>query len=156
MRFLIDMAVIAALLWVAASIEARAEQPCAWAVATIGSKHINGNPDKNYNEVNTGLGGEHCIGTVFGYEIRGAAGFFRNSNRIDSFYFGGSATLLEHGPVKLGVALLRVSGYDIDPLTALFPVLSVEGRQAGINLSWFPKTGSTASAFGMQAKWKWR
>lgn len=150
MKILAIIAMIAA----AVLIEARADE-CAWAVVTVGSKHIGGE-GKNYNEQNWGLGGEHCIGALFGVELRGAAGFFRNSNRIDSFYWGGSATLLELGSVKAGIALMRVSGYEIDAINAAFPVLSIEGRRFGLNLSWFPKTGDNASAIGAQVKWRWR
>lgn len=155
MKGIVVLLLVIAGIW----IEARAE-PCAWAVLTVGSKHINEAPGKDYNERNWGAGGEHCIGTVLGYEIRGAAGFFRNSNRIDSFYWGGSVTLLEYGPAKFGVALMRVSGYDIDPITAPFPVLAIEPAQPGItpgiNLSYFPKSRSTSTAIGLQAKWRWR
>lgn len=148
MRLLVILAFIAA----AVLIEARAE--CAWAVATVASKHIGS--DKDYNEENWGLGAEHCVGKLFGLEVRGASGFFRNSNRIDSFYFGGSATLLELGPVKAGIAVMTVSGYQIDMVPVAFPVVAIEGESFGVNLSWFPKFGENASAIGMQVKWRWR
>ena len=149
------MAVIAALLWAAGSIEARAE-PCAWMAVTVASKHIGAEPDANYNESNWGLGSEHCIGSVLGVEIRGAAGFFRNSNRIDSFYFGGSATLLELGQARLGIAVMQVSGYQLDPILAAFPVLALEGRRLGANFSYFPKTKDNVAAVGLQLKWRFR
>lgn len=131
-------------------------EPCAWVAVTVASKHIGAKPGANYNESNLGLGSEHCIGSAFGTELRGVAGFFRNSNRVDSFYFGGSATLLEIGPARVGVALVQVSGYQIDPIPAVFPVVAFEGNRLGANVSYFPKTGSTVSAVGLQLKWRFR
>ncbi len=155
MRFFIDMAAIAALLIAASCIEARADN-CAWAVLTVGSKHIGAEPGSNYNERNWGPGAEHCIGRLFGVEVRGAAGFFRNSNRVDSFYFGGSATVFEVGPVKAGVALLQVGGYEVDAITALLPVVAIEGKQLGANLSYVPPHGKNVGAVGLQLKVRWR
>lgn len=131
-------------------------EPCAWLALTVGSKHLGETSSKNYNEQNWGLGSEHCIGKLVGVEFRGAAGFYRNSNRIDSFYFGGSASVPVYGPAHAGVALLRVSGYEFDPVTAPVPVLSIEGRQLGGNLSYLPKTKHNAGAIGAQLKWRWR
>lgn len=143
------------LLWAAAS-SAIGEERCNWASATIGSKHFGGEPGKDYNERNWGLGGEHCLGTVLGIPVRGAAGFFRNSKRIDSFYWGGSATFFRAGPVHAGIAAMLVSGYEIDPIKAVFPVLAIEGERIGVNLSYFPKTSDNVAAVGLQLKWRWR
>ncbi len=146
---------VGALVAAAVLIEAHAE-PCAWAVMTVASKHIGAAPGSNYNEQNWGLGAEHCVATVLGVELRGAAGFFRNSKRIDSFYFGGSATLFELGPVKAGIAVLQVSGYDIDPVTGVLPVLAIEGRRLGANVSYLPPHGKNVGAVGLQLKFRWR
>lgn len=148
---------VAAMLAAALLVEARADDRCTWIAATVASKHLSASKSgKDYNERNYGLGGENCLGTFLGMPIRGAAGFFRNSNRIDSLYVGGSATLVELGAVKLGVALMLVSGYEVEPVKAPFPVMAVEGRKFGANLSFFPKTKDNGAALGFQVKYRWR
>lgn len=148
---------IAAMLAAALLVEARAEDRCTWLAVTVASKHLSASKSgKDYNEANWGAGGENCLGTFLGMPIRGAAGFFRNSNRIDSLYVGGSATLVELGPVKLGVALMLVSGYEVEPVKAPFPVVAIEGRKLGANLSFFPKTKDNGAAIGAQIKWRFR
>jgi hypothetical protein len=154
MRFLLDMAVVLALLWAGAAIEARAD--CRWIVGTVASKHFGEKPGKSYNEKNYGLGGEHCLGDVLGMELRGVAGFYRNSYRIDSLYVGGSATLLRAGPFGAGLAAALVSGYQVEPIPAVFPVLALEGQTFGANLSYFPGTKTNTAALGLQIKWRLR
>lgn len=155
MRFFIDMAAIMVLLWAVSSIEARAED-CRWIAATVASKHFGEKPGKHYNEANWGLGEENCLGTVLGMELRGVAGVYRNSNRIDSLYVGGSAALLRAGPFSAGVAALLVSGYEVEPIKAVFPVMAVEGARLGLNVSYFPPAGKNVAAIGFQVKWRWR
>lgn len=153
MKLLAVLALIAA----AVIIEARADDRCTWIAATVASKHLSESKSgKDYNERNYGLGGENCLGTFAGVPVRGVAGFFRNSNRIDSLYVGFSGTLFQVGPVKVGLAAVLVSGYEVEPLKAPFPVFAIEGEKLGANMSFFPKSRDTGAALGFQIKWKWR
>jgi hypothetical protein len=152
---LLDALVIAVLLLTCWWIEARAAD-CRWVVATVASKHFGEKPGANYNESNWGLGGEHCLGEVLGMELRGVAGFYRNSYRIDSLYVGGSATMLRAGPLGAGIAAALVSGYQAEPIPAVFPVLALEADTFGANLSYFPGTKTNTAALGLQLKWRFR
>ena len=148
---------IAALLAAALIIEARADDRCSWIAATVASKHLSESKSgKDYNERNYGFGGENCLGDVFGIPVRGVAGFFRNSNRIDSLYVGFSAALVQVGPVSAGLAAVLVSGYEVEPIKAPFPVLAIEGEKLGANISYFPRTNKNVAALGLQLKWRFR
>lgn len=151
----VDVAAALLLVLVAVVIEARAAD-CRWLAATVASKHFGEKPGKQYNERNWGLGGEACAGELLGVELRGVAGFYRNSYRIDSLYVGGSATMLRAGPFGAGLAAALVSGYQTEPIPALFPVLALEGKVFGANLSYFPSTKTNVAAVGLQVKWRWR
>jgi hypothetical protein len=148
---------IVAMLAAGLIIEARADDRCTWVAVTVASKHLSESKSgKNYEEFNTGLGIENCLGDVWGFPIRGTAGFFRNSNRIDSLYMGGSAEFARFGHVAFGLAALLVSGYEVEPIKALFPVMSIEGQKFGGNVSYFPKSRDTGAALGFQVKFRWR
>jgi hypothetical protein len=148
---------IVAMLAAGLIIEARADDRCNWVAATFASKHLSESKSgKDYNERNYGLGGENCLGTLAGVPVRGVAGFFRNSNRIDSLYVGFSATLVKFGPVSAGIAAVLVSGYEVEPLKAPFPVVAIEGEKLGANISFFPKSRDTGAALGFQIKWRFR
>jgi hypothetical protein len=148
---------IVAMLAAGLIIEARADDRCTWVAATLASKHLSESKSgKDYNERNYGLGGENCLGTVLGFPVRGVAGFFRNSNRIDSLYVGFSTTFLQVGPVSAGLATVLVSGYEIEPIKAPFPVVAIEGDRLGANVSYFPRTNKNVAALGFQVKFRWR
>lgn len=149
-------ALLAAALALGVAAQADAQQPCAWLSVTVASKHINPKPGKDYNEENWGIGREDCIAQALGFELRGGAGFFRNSNRVDSFYFGGSATTQVYGPLRLGAAALLVAGYEVDAIPALLPVAAIEGDRLGANVSYIPRTKTNGAAVGFQLKWRWR
>jgi hypothetical protein len=155
MKVLLKAAAAIAAVWLVVALEARADD-CRWVSATLASKHLGASSSKHYNERNYGLGGENCLGTVLGVPLRGAAGFFRNSNRIDSLYVGGSATLVKVGPASAGFAAMLVSGYEVEPVKAVFPVVAIEGEKLGANFSYFPRTKSNGAALGMQLKWRFR
>lgn len=155
MRLAIDMAVIAALIWIF-SADARADDRCTWAVATVASHHLDDSRPRDYEQRNWGLGVEHCLGKALGMDARAVSGIYRNSNRINSVYVGGSFQVLALGPLKLGIAAVAVSGYEVEPIPAAFPVLFIEGSRMGINLAYFPKTSDNVAALGLQAKWRWR
>jgi hypothetical protein len=148
---------IVAMLAAGLIIEARADDRCNWVAVTVASKHLSESKSgKSYNEENWGAGGENCLGTFAGVPIRGVAGFFRNSNRIDSLYVGFSGTFAQFGPVSLGIAAVLVSGYEVEPLKAPFPVVAIEGEKLGANISYFPKSRDTGAALGFQVKFRWR
>lgn len=152
MKFVALIALLAAGL----VIEARAAD-CRWVAATVASKHLSDSRSgKDYNENNWGVGGENCMGDLLGVPVRGVAGVFRNSNRTDSLYVGFSATLLQVGPVGAGFAAVLVSGYEVEPTKAPFPVVTIEGEKLGANFSYFPRTEKNVAAIGMQIKWRWR
>lgn len=132
---------------------AHAEPGDVWAVATIASKHFGGDSNRDYNERNFGLGGEVELTERW----RAAAGFMKNSNDIDSTYLLGAycAAQWYSGPWRtcLNVAGGAVSGYDVDLLWVVFPVISVEwNRSLGLNLSYFRTQESKANVIGLQIK----
>lgn len=122
-----------------------------WIVATLAGYHYSAEPNKDYNEQNFGLGLEHSLTQ----RVRFAGGFYRNSNRIDSTYIFVAWLPVERGAVKLGVAAGIVSGYEREPLKVAFPVLAVEGKSLGANITLVPRTNSNAGAVGLQLKWRW-
>jgi hypothetical protein len=121
---------------------------CDWWVASIASHHYGPGSSKNYEQRNYGLGCERQISE----KVRLVGGFYRNSLRIDSTYVGAVWTPWRLGPVRLGTAAILVSGYEVEPIKAVFPVASIEGRHAGVNLLLVPPTSSNVGAIGLQLK----
>lgn len=117
-----------------------------WIVATVASYHYNA--DKDYEQQNYGLGTEHVLSENW----RFASGFYRNSNRIDSTYAFLAWTPLRYGMLRLGLAGGLVSGYEKEPLKVAFPVLAIEGKHLGANITLVPQTKSNAGAIGLQLK----
>lgn len=172
MKFLIDMAAIAALLWAATFIEARAAGDCIWGGATIGSRHIHS--DREHNEQNLGPHAEVCLGRD---DVRLVSGWDRNSRRTDSIYWGIVYAPFAAGPARIGMALVRVSGYgdakvteerkpdgtrtrtgevDDEPKLAPFFVVAIERGRFGGNLLFLPKTEDNSAVLALQLKWKFR
>ena len=143
-----------ALLLCLISYSALAEQ---WAVITVASYHYSG--DSDYEQENWGVGIEHSLTG----SLRVAGGYYRNSNRRDSLYFGLAWAPLQYkvseGKLRVGLAALLVSGYETvkDPelVKAVFPVVSWEGQRFGINIPIIPSTKDNAGAIGLQIKWRW-
>lgn len=145
-------ALLAILLLSLISYSAHGENP--W-ITLGGISYHTSNRDKNYNEMNLGLGFEFQMTQT----IRGTAGFYRNSHRNDSLYYGAVWLPLTYGRVKLGLAAELVSGYETktnrEPVKALLPVATVEWRNFGANLLFVPETKSNSGAVGLQFKVRW-
>lgn len=98
--------------------------------------------DKNLRENNTGLGVEVLLAPDHGL----MAGTFMNSRDERSYYAGYQWRPLHWRPahvlVSAGVAVAAIDGYptykDGGWFLSLLPVLSIEGRRLGINLSIIP------------------
>ena len=142
------------IVLVCASLFANAET---WIVGTIASYHYSG--DKDYEQENFGIGIEQTISG----SVRVAGGYYRNSNRRDSLYFGLAWAPLQYkvseGKLRVGLAALLVSGYETvkDPelVKAVFPVVSWEGKRFGVNIPIIPSTKDNAGAIGLQVKFRW-
>ena len=86
-------------------------------------------PRNGYSQINPGLGIERD------YNERWAlgAGYYRNSNRHDSFYVGANYTHVRLSGWRLGTSLGMVSGYGgVIPLVA--PTVTYDAGGAGISL----------------------
>lgn len=164
------MLVIVGVLALAAST-AKAEDT--WLVATVASHHFDSAKPKDYEQRNWGVGIEQGLTE----NSRILAGFYRNSNRRESFYFGGVWAPLKLGPVRFGITGVLVTGYEgvevrsetgpdgkerrtvkinDKPLIAAFPVATIEAGRFGVNLAYFPKTSENVAAAGLQLKYRWR
>jgi hypothetical protein len=121
---------------------------CDWLVASVASHHYGPGSGKDYEQRNYGLGCEHRIRENLDF----VAGFYRNSIRIDSTYVGVMWTAYRAGMFRLGTAATLVSGYQKEPVKALIPVVSVEGRTLGANLLIVPPTNANVGALGLQVK----
>lgn len=147
-----------AIIAAAVLAEARADDRCTWLVVTVASQHFSSTRDRkgrepDYEESNWGLGGEQCL---LGEDVRAVGGFYRNSNRVDSVYFGASWVPLRYKIASAGFAFLMVSGYQVEPVKAPVPVLMLEGKHVGVNLSYVPRTRYNDEVAGLQVKWRWR
>jgi hypothetical protein len=121
---------------------------CDWWVASVASHHYGDGSDKDYEQRNLGIGCEIEISA----KTRAVAGVYRNSLRIDSTYVGFVHTPWKFGLVRLGAAAILVSGYQVEPVKAIFPVASIEGRHFGANFLIVPPTSSNVGAIGLQLK----
>ncbi len=97
--------------------------------------------DKDLNNVNTGLGVELPLTDTYSV----TAGVFDNSDRATSHYMGLYAMPYRLGPFKAGVVMGAFNGYpkafDGGWFPAVIPVVSMEGRQLGLNVSFVPTVG---------------
>lgn len=130
---------------------ARADAGDTWGVVTCCSKHTKG--EHNEGAKNWGLGAEHELTD----RLRLAAGWFRNSNRIDSTYLlAAHCTVMwryDWGRACVGPAGGMISGYAIDLQPVVFPVLGVEiNRSIGFNTSVFKEFKSDTWVMGLQLK----
>lgn len=123
---------------------------CDWWVASIASHHFGPGSDRDYEQKNYGLGCERQLTE----RTNLVAGFYRNSLRIDSTYVGVAWTPLRYGSVGLGTVAALVSGYEREPVKAVFPVVSIEGRHLGANLLFVPPTKTNVGALGLQVKFR--
>lgn len=126
-----------------------------WITTGFLSYHPNRNPD--YNERNTGIGGEYH----FDDERSLALGHYKNSVRKQSTYLQYVYTPVAIGNIKLGGALGIVDGYpklrDGKFTPVLLPVASttfkVFGQNMGLNFVYIPSLiPDTDSSFAVQFK----
>ena len=106
-----------------------------WISATVKSHHFDSDHPKDYEQSNWGLGLEY----EFRKDWRAAVGFYRNSQRINSTYMLGCYVLRLYGPAKLGSCVGMVTGYNVEPDLVLLPVLMVEYKRVGFNLTYIPE-----------------
>ena len=111
--------------------------------------------DKNLNNVNTGLGVELPLTDTYSV----TAGVFHNSDRATSHYVGLYAMPYRLGPFKAGAVVGGFNGYpkalDGGWFPAILPVLSMEGRQLGLNISFVPTIGDRLhGAVSFQLKYR--
>ena len=107
-----------------------------------------------FNEDNRGFGAEYDLAD----KAKLFAGMFRNSVNKDSRYAGVSLStpLLEN--LRAGLLLGAIDGYPdvhhghIFPLAA--PMLSYEGKHAGLNLLALPKVGPVSPVIAAQMKFR--
>ena len=94
--------------------------------------------DKNLNNVNTGLGIEVPLTDVYSV----TAGVFENSDRATSHYLGLYVMPFDIGPFKAGAVVGGFNGYPNANhggwFPAIIPVVALEGRQLGLNVSFVP------------------
>lgn len=120
-----------------------------YVTASVASYHLD--RSKTHNEQNWGLGFEHEVYK----DTRLAAGFYRNSNYIDSTYVGVAWTPLTLGDFKFGGFGGIFTGYAIDMKPGILPVATYERGSWGANLTYAPTTGgkNTSGVFGLQLKY---
>lgn len=141
-----------AILAICVLVYAPSVQACDWWVASVASHHYGPGSHKDYEQRNWGLGCEVKIKENWDF----VAGFYRNSLRIDSTYVGVVWSPWSLGPFKFGTAATLVSGYEKEPVKALIPVVSVEGRNLGANVLIVPPTKANVGALGLQLKWRFQ
>ena len=108
---------------------------------------------KNLNNNNQGFGVEASISKT--YSI--TAGVFENSDRETSHYIGAYVMPFQMGALKAGAAIGAFDGYpkmrDGGWFPAILPIMAIEGRRVGLNISYTPKIGDKLnSALSFQVK----
>lgn len=105
-----------------------------------------------YNEDNRGFGAEYDLAD----KAKLFAGMFRNSVNKDSKYAGVSLSTPLLKDLRAGLLLGAINGYPearhggFIPMAA--PMLSYEGKNAGINILGLPKVGSISPVIAAQMK----
>ncbi len=129
--------------------------PATWADVWINpgfySHHFD--TSKNLNNNNHGFGVEASISKTYSL----TAGVFENSDRQTSHYIGAYVMPFQMGALKAGAAIGAFDGYpqmrDGGWFPAILPVMAIEGRRVGLNISYTPKIGDKVnSALSFQVK----
>ena len=129
--------------------------PAAWADIWINpgfySHHFD--TSKNLNNNNHGFGVEATITDMYSL----TAGVFENSDRATSHYVGAYVMPFRVGALKAGAAVGVFDGYpkmhEGGWFPAVVPTMAIEGRRAGLNISFIPKVGDRVnSALSFQVK----
>jgi hypothetical protein len=113
--------------------------------------------DKNLNNVNTGFGIEVPLSNTYSF----TAGVFENSNRATSHYVGLYVMPFDIGPFKAGAVVGGFNGYPNANqggwFPALIPVVALEGRQLGLNVSLVPTVQNQLhGAISFQLKYRFK
>lgn len=122
-----------------------------YAVASVASYHFD--RSKKRNEENWGLGFEHGVTA----DTRLVAGFYRNSNYLDSTYVGAAWLPLRAGNWRFGAFGGAFTGYDIDIKWGLLPIAAYEHPNGwGANFTLAPTVGSEKTSYvaGLQLKYR--
>lgn len=125
----------------------------AWVNPGFYSYHLQ--RDKDFNNVNTGLGFELPLSETYSV----TAGVFHNSDRATSHYVGLYVMPYRWGPFKAGAVVGGFNGYpkafEGGWFPAILPVLSMEGRQLGLNIGFVPTVGDRLhGAVSFQLKYR--
>jgi hypothetical protein len=125
-----------------------------WTTASVTSYHLE---RKGQNEVNPGLGFERPLAPA----LRAVGGGYVNSSSNLSLYggavvgawtAGGARPGALGGPVRMGVLAALATGYAPRPVLIGGPVLSLEGREFGVNFVFIP---AGRGVIGVQLKRRW-
>jgi len=113
--------------------------------------------DKHLNNVNTGLGIE--LPLTEDYSV--TAGVFENSDRATSHYLGLYVMPFQLGPFKAGAVVGGFNGYPNANhggwFPAVIPVVALEGRQLGLNVSFVPTVQDKLhGAISFQLKYRFK
>lgn len=124
-----------------------------WVTPGAVSYHLN--RSKNYNEVNTGFGVEYRASEDFSL----ALGQYKNSVDLTSWYaLVGYTPFRLSDTVRAGVLFGAVNGYHANNgrfLPALIPVIAIEFRHVGANISFVPPfKDKTEGAIALQLKFR--
>jgi hypothetical protein len=108
---------------------------------------------KNLNNNNHGFGVEASVTDTYSL----TAGVFENSDRATSHYLGAYVMPFKVGALKAGAAVGAFDGYpkmrEGGWFPAILPVMAIEGRRVGLNISYTPKIGDKLnSALSFQVK----
>ena len=116
-----------------------------WLVVPVASYH---SPRDGYSQINPGIGLEKAYSERW---VLGA-GYYRNSNRRDSFYVGANYSRWRIGDVRLGTSLGLVSGYGgVMPMIA--PTATYDAGRAGVSLIVAPPIKGTMMV-GVMLRWR--
>ncbi len=113
--------------------------------------------DKNLNNVNPGLGIEVPLSDRYSL----TAGVFENSDRATSHYVGLYVMPFDIGPFKAGAVVGGFNGYPNANhggwFPAIIPVVALEGRQLGLNVSFVPTVQDKLhGAISFQLKYRFK
>ena len=115
------------------------EKMAVWINAGMLSHHFERN--KNYRENNSGFGAE----VAFSETNSVTAGYFRNSDDVESNYLGWVWKPWTLGPARIGLVAALFDGYPrVNKggwFPAAFPVVSLEYKAVGVNLIVIPTVG---------------
>ena len=154
--FLVASLAIFALLFAVVSSSVWADSLVFTGLAWHAAAHNRGAENRNYNEVNPGLGYEYTIDDTnviaFGYYENS---FYRHSNYL-MLGFQPYYLQTDYGVIKLGVYTGQVTGYTTRTFNIVsLPMASYEYKQFGVNLAFLPAPPiNKCGVIAIQFKWR--